>query len=157
MRLGLSDESAQTRLVAVDAVMQMDGAQLLEGLSAAETSTLLSSLGARTVENWVVVFVLDFGIPGALLLALGISYFIIQCGRAAGPLGVLASVAFLALSLTNNSFAAKGPPLAFFAILCVAFRDNASVASLSNRQSGDVRRRPAVSRSQMQIYPPVAS
>lgn len=115
----LWDDSAQVRVVSLNALVYMTGGEIAFGMSPAAIETVIFRLGLNypleTIENFWVLMLMQFGAVGLVLFVIGMLAGSLFVWTRTDALGRLALILFVAVASSNNSLAAKSPaaPLVF--------------------------------------------
>lgn len=117
----LFDENARVRVESLRLISLLQPQELWFGLG---SDRLLAILEAdRTIpiiENFWIVYLLQFGLIGAVPLSAALIYFVVRIAPK-GPVGLVGMVVFLAVASTNNSLSTKTGALVFYAALSAGF------------------------------------
>lgn len=115
----LWDDSAEVRVVSLNALDYMTGGDIAFGMAPAAIETVIFRLGLNypleTIENFWVLMLMQFGAVGLALFVIGMLAGSLFVWRRTDALGRLALILFVAVASSNNSLAAKNPaaPLVF--------------------------------------------
>jgi len=109
------DESAMARVEAYLYMMQIDSSNLFQGIG-------IESFGENHIENWVLIYVLQYGIIPAILIVICI---ISLCFHALKGYDWVSKFClfglFISVASTNNSLANWTPAFPLFIICCLLF------------------------------------
>jgi hypothetical protein len=119
---GFFDDSSQARVDVYGILSLLTPSEFLYG---ADLDTaqyyLLEFFSLEYIESPVVLYIINFGLIGALLFGASLLFFFVSLAVAAPNMVRLSTLAFLAVALTNNTLAVKGPtPVLVSSMLYIA-------------------------------------
>lgn len=115
---GMFDESGKARVEGYRIFNYISQEEWLFGTDLNQAVQILRSvIGLPAIESPIVVYILQFGLIGALIFSAAMLLFFLLMARALPPYGKLAVLTFLLIASTNNQLAAKGPSMFLVAVL----------------------------------------
>ena len=120
--LGFHDTSTQSRFTAFYILEVFPLRDLLVGAGPKSLAMVNAALGLRTIENPMVAIITQFGIVGCAIVLPLLLYFLFSLARCGNRLIFLTVVVFLITGSSNNTFASKGPTIAYIVALTMAVR-----------------------------------
>lgn len=117
---GLNDESARARVDVYRIFQFLSDQEYLFGTDLEYANRIMRNvLKLEHIESPFVVYTLQFGLVGALLFSLSLVAFFLLLAVTQTFHVRLAAAAYVAIALTNNQLAAKGPSLALATALLI--------------------------------------
>lgn len=107
------DESASTRFDVFYLLEQLTPSEWLLGASKNLQSSIDLYLGISVIENFVIAWVISFGLICTIPLLLTLFSIFIALSRRVNGIALLAVPVFFFVSITNNSLTTKTPALLF--------------------------------------------
>lgn len=115
---GFVDDSSRARVVVYEIFNFFTLDELMFGVSLDQAGYYARAvLGLSHIESPIVIYVLQFGIVGAIVFVPALLFFYISITLRAPFYTKLAVAAFLAAALSNNTLASKGPGMVTATVL----------------------------------------
>lgn len=122
--VGAYDSSSNVRLQSLSILQRLNWTHVLMGTDPDQVSRMMARANVGVIENFLVAYVLMFGLVCTLLLLACIwicfRVMIGECSRITRRRLLLVFIAFFLISLTNNSLVTKTPALYLCFVFCWA-------------------------------------
>lgn len=130
------DESIMSRISVYEALHFLSPNEFLFGAAYGHAQTiLLDGVKLQRVESSIVSSVLMFGAVNTVVLGLGYVLFFVGLFRSCGRFAKIAIVAFVIMSLSNNTLTTKSPALLLIVVLAAATDEYARPGSRVGRRN----------------------
>ncbi|HRK24252.1 MAG TPA: VpsF family polysaccharide biosynthesis protein [Beijerinckiaceae bacterium] len=121
---GYIDENASARIDVYQVFDWVSWKDILFGADMLEIKAMVKDRLDLLIESSVVVFVFQFGLFGAITLAATIFWTVWRISSASDWRGVVASVTFCAVAMSNDTLSGKHFHFAVLFLCLIAFRNN---------------------------------
>lgn len=122
------DRSAEARLDVFILLDQLSVNEWFFGVNQSFFENINSLIGINVVENYIIGWILNFGIIGCLLLLVATFLLSVKYALTGDIMAIISVMSFVAISVCNNALTAKTPALMFlFLALACARRDNVPI------------------------------